>query len=700
VTTNYRLYYLRKKSKDKWKLDPLTHIPLGEIDRVEMKENRYRRKGPVMWLELGCKGVRVVRFGFMKESLCERALRLISAFTFADLELSFSFQYKLHDAFKLPFDGWSLYDAKAEYRRLGLPNSTLRLSEANMEYKLCSTYPREFVVPSSISDEDLESIAKFRSRGRIPVLVWHDRVTGATIWRCSQPRVGLQYARNKSDEELLDKVSELNGRKKLIIYDARPLKNALANKAVGKGYEESSYYRNTEIRFMNIENIHRVRESYNHARKATLECGQEWDGRFHARFESSGWLKHIRTILKATYEMTARVNMCGASIVSHCSDGWDRTAQLIASTEMCLDPYFRTIKGFFCLIEKEWLSFGHQFYKRVGHMKPVGDQDISPIFIQWLDMVWQITRQFPTAFEFNSRMLCAIAYHTTSLRFGTFLYDCDRERREKKIRKHTVSLWSYLIASPAARRGDFTNPLYDRQKDGVIYPSWGNAYVGVWSDYWLMHCHSPIRLTVAKDKLPPGTLHVDQLPKRPQDLSGCENLVHGLRKELRDQKIKAQLAERRIEEMNREMERLKSELREMNGPEKKELDMDDDGAIAADADADADAGADAQPNPIASTEEEGFVAVDINDAAAPETETETETEMLPADTIKHAVDMDDHDDDTKLNATEEEAALKTEDDAGGGAAEGQLQQHEQQQKQNDDKSRDDVQVSEDGDVLA
>ena len=34
------------------------------------------------------------------------------------------------------------------------------------------------------------------------------------------------------------------------------------------------------------------------------------------------------------------------SVLVHCSDGWDRTAQLTSLAMLMLDPYFRTIKGF------------------------------------------------------------------------------------------------------------------------------------------------------------------------------------------------------------------------------------------------------------------------------------------------------------------------------------------------------------------
>lgn len=46
------------------------------------------------------------------------------------------------------------------------------------------------------------------------------------------------------------------------------------------------------------------------------------------------------------------------------------------------------------LIEKEWLSFGHKFSQRVGHGdKNHSDAERSPVFVQFIDAVWQITRQ-------------------------------------------------------------------------------------------------------------------------------------------------------------------------------------------------------------------------------------------------------------------------------------------------------------------
>ena len=35
-----------------------------------------------------------------------------------------------------------------------------------------------------------------------------------------------------------------------------------------------------------------------------------------------------------------------SSVLVHCTDGWDRTAQLTALAMLMLDPFYRTIEGF------------------------------------------------------------------------------------------------------------------------------------------------------------------------------------------------------------------------------------------------------------------------------------------------------------------------------------------------------------------
>lgn len=32
------------------------------------------------------------------------------------------------------------------------------------------------------------------------------------------------------------------------------------------------------------------------------------------------------------------------SVVVHCSDGWDRTSQIVSLAELMMDPYYRTVE--------------------------------------------------------------------------------------------------------------------------------------------------------------------------------------------------------------------------------------------------------------------------------------------------------------------------------------------------------------------
>merc|ERR1712048_211245 len=159
-----------------------------------------------------------------------------------------------------------------------------------------------------------------------------------------------------------------------------------------------------------------------------------------------GWLGHIQSILAATAKVVKMIHHDSHTVLVHCSDGWDRTSQMCALTQLLLDPYFRTIRGFQVLIEKDWLSFGHMFSRRCGHRSRAENtsNDFSPIFIQFLDCTWQLMQQFPKAFEFNSEFLMFLADEVYSCRFGTFLFNCEQDRKEYDLENTTQSIWSYV----------------------------------------------------------------------------------------------------------------------------------------------------------------------------------------------------------------------------------------------------------------
>uniref|UniRef100_A0A8C2IT19 Myotubularin n=1 Tax=Cyprinus carpio TaxID=7962 RepID=A0A8C2IT19_CYPCA len=376
-------------------------------------------------------------------------------------------------------NGWNVYEAMEEYRRQGVPNSEWRVTFINKNYELCDTYPTILVVPYKATDEDLKRVATFRSRCRIPVLSWFHKENHAVIMRCSQPLVGMSGKRNKDDERYLDLIREANGTTKLTIYDARPNVNAVANKATGGGYEGDDAYQNAELVFLDIHNIHVMRESLKKLKDIVYPNVEE--SHWLSSLESTHWLEHIKLVLSGAIQVADKVSS-GSSVVVHCSDGWDRTAQLTSLAMLMLDSYYRTLRGFQVLLEKEWIGFGHKFASRIGHGdKNHADQDRSPIFVQFIDCVWQMTKQFPTAFEFNERLLVVILDHLYSCRFGTFLYNCESARESNNVRAKTVSLWSSVNSDTSL----YINPFYTPESSRVLYPVASMRHLELWVTYYI-----------------------------------------------------------------------------------------------------------------------------------------------------------------------------------------------------------------------
>ena len=448
------------------------------------------------------------------------------------LKKCFAFKYRNEsdNGEKSTINGWDIYNPTREYSRLGFIGETgpVDLNDSNKpiwslycdDYNLSPTYPMYMIVPSKISYADLEKAAKYRSRQRFPTAVWRSQDTGAILLRCSQPLVGMTGKRSELDEQLLD-IYRCQGKsiddRNLIVVDCRTALAAMGNQVQGKGTENMDNYKFTELIYCNIENIHVMRNSLqgicalmtrsqetlpnsvlfhepdtiyssNGGNKVTVEDDSNYKD-FHEGFQDSGWLTHISMILRGSLIVAEKLHIHGCSVVVHCSDGWDRTPQLTSTPQLLLDNYYRTIEGFTVLIEKEWCSFGHKFEDRCGHFssKSKSSQEKSPCFVQWLDVVHQIMKQFPYSFQFNENLLLFLADHVYSGLYGNFLGNTEKERvHELNVRNKTISIWTTVLTNADI----FTNPDYGKSKplkvqEDAIWPSANIKKLQLWERYFL-----------------------------------------------------------------------------------------------------------------------------------------------------------------------------------------------------------------------
>jgi hypothetical protein len=259
--------------------------------------------------------------------------------------------------------------------------------------------------------------------------------------------------------------------------------------------------------FFFSDNIHVVRDSFSKLQQLCIQSSidSEIAARWLQHLDGTGWFDLLNRILcgakKIADSLSDQENP--VPVLVHCSDGWDRTSQLCALSQLIVDAYYRTYSGFQVLIYKEWMrlvdiyfkiffffvqtiltkknSFGHQFAFRTGHNyggKEDPEQQ-APIFLQFLDCVFQLTVQFPTAFEFNERMLRNIHEELLYCRYGTFLYNCERERVKTNLHTSTRSLWDFLDEN----RAQFVNPFFDSSLTQTLEVQYEIRDLQLWGYY-------------------------------------------------------------------------------------------------------------------------------------------------------------------------------------------------------------------------
>jgi len=508
IGTNYRVRVAVPKGEtteeDQWLIKcGYLDIPWGTIREINQEGNRLsiltkdRRHLTIDVIAINHSAV-ASELGGQLLTLADRfawpgVKSSLFSFTHADEKWSGQQENSNHG-----LDGWQIYDPMREYGRLDLSTDQFSngapwyISSLNKDYRLSETYPSWLVFPKKFPAEELQAVAEFRKKGRLPAMSWcAPHLNYAGLFRSSQTTEGIAGALGAfagqgkcvPDEKLMMAIGNATGQAdRLLVLDLRPRKVAYVNRVVGGGIEDTSIFR---VRYCGIENIHHVRDAYMGMASAAENTLAAGTGTWFQDVGNSKWYQLLGTVLEAVGFVIEEMSQC-RSVLVHCSDGWDRTAQNTSLVMLCLDPFYRTFTGFYTLIQKEFCSFGHRFRTRLANGEKV-TSEYSPIFFQWLDCCYQIMVQNPNSFEFKPSLLPRIGQECISGKYGTFLSDCEKEMIET-VMPYTISIWTELLQPEVCDmyRNDFYIPAsepLDLDTNQVVFK--------IWDDFWFSH--SPLK---------------------------------------------------------------------------------------------------------------------------------------------------------------------------------------------------------------
>ncbi|NXC35280.1 MTMR9 protein, partial [Campylorhamphus procurvoides] len=445
---------------------------------IDSSEKRF--VGSLGTIVIKCKDLRIIQLDIPGMEECLNIASSIEVLSTLDsVTLMYPFFYR--PMFELVEDGWRSFLPDKEFELLSSVTDEWRLSCINRDFSVCPSYPPVVIVPKCINDEELRKVALFRHGSRFPVLSYYHRKNGMIMMRSSQPLTGTNGRRCKEDEKLIN--ATLRPGKRGYIIDTRSLNVAQQARAKGGGFEQEVHYPQWRRIHKGIERFNILQESLIKLVEACNDQSHNMD-RWLSKLEASNWLTHVKEILTTACLAAQCIDREGASVLVHGTEGTDSTLQVTSLAQIILDPRCRTIRGFESLVVREWLQAGHPFQQRCAQSAYSNSKQKweAPVFLLFLDCVWQILRQFPCSFEFNEQFLIMLFEHAYASQFGTFLGNNENERAKLKLPQKTMSLWSWVNRTEELSR--FQNPIYEANSL-VIWPAVAPQSLQLWAGVFL-----------------------------------------------------------------------------------------------------------------------------------------------------------------------------------------------------------------------
>uniref|UniRef100_A0A914C300 Myotubularin phosphatase domain-containing protein n=1 Tax=Acrobeloides nanus TaxID=290746 RepID=A0A914C300_9BILA len=455
------------------------------VDRVQVEpvsKDLSIRAGA--YLRLKCKNFMTctIEIGDMEDCLAvARSIEKLS--NLSGFQHDYPFYYRC--PFNVLDNGWTAFGIDEEFARLViLCPDKWRISSVNKNFEVCQSYPELVIVPKGIGDDYLKISATFRDGTKFPILSYYHAETRSCIVRCGQPLIGPTNRRCREDETILN--SLLSNVSKGVIFDTRPKNLATSSKGKGGGIESPLYYSQWKYVHGNLPRIKEVHDSLAKLVEACNESINSSTEKWISKLAASNWLQYVADTITGAATVAQCIHCEEVPVVVHGAEGTDSTLLVTSIAQLLLNADARTVRGFECLIEHEWLWGGHPFTLRCAHSafatgSLTGPYE-SPVFLLFLDCVWQIMRQYPCSFEFTEEFLIILFEHAYASEFGSFLGNNEKERKDHRVKEHTVSLWSYVNHPEILP--SYANALYEPY-DSAIWPSVAPQSIVLWERMYL-----------------------------------------------------------------------------------------------------------------------------------------------------------------------------------------------------------------------
>ncbi|XP_026173515.1 myotubularin-related protein 11 isoform X3 [Mastacembelus armatus] len=292
----------------------------------------------------------------------------------------------------------SASDWEQELERCGA--SSWRVSSVNDRFEMSTSLSRFIVVPQKVLDTELKKSFAHFNEGRIPRWCWrHPR--GSDLLRMSSFQNNIYH--EKDDIRNLE----------MILFGCQSSLCVVMELGEELPTPADIQLAHSRLRALCLGDI-----------STSVSVP---DDKWLSTLESTHWLEYTRSCLKKASEVACLLR-CGHLTVA-LQEAEDRDMSCVVSSlvQVMCDPHCRTQHGFQSLVQKEWVMAGHRFYSRINYHRD-NDKEEAPVFLLFLDCVWQLWSQYPSRFQLTDDFLLALHDSIHLPLFSSFLANCQRER--------------------------------------------------------------------------------------------------------------------------------------------------------------------------------------------------------------------------------------------------------------------------------